>query len=396
MTTFTASATMGASGTTYTQNLSLGDTLVLTINTNNTGAGWAIYTGPTNCTATPTTGSNGSSITIGTVSTGTYSVQLRSDYNFGFGHVYTYLTITGTASSAPSYTLSNMFGNEGTTTTVNVSTSNVPNGTTLYWTTDATSADINPVNGSFTINSNTGSFPVVLVADSLTEGTETKTIYLRTGSITGTVVQTGTFTIYDTSTTPPTYTASDVVLNETGSASCSVTTTDVPNSTVLYWTTSATAADVVSNSGSFTINSNQGAFTIYGIADGITEGTETYTIYIRTGSISGTIVGTSTLYILDDSPGAPTPSGYGLLVRDSTGSTMLDTTYRVGKLLGVISVSTNGSLADAGFAEGTPFYVVVPDTDGTSYTLNTAVVTFSGTTMTYTTTTACNIFYGVY
>jgi len=89
---------------------------------------------------------------------------------------------------------------EGSAGTMNVSTTNVSNGTTLYWTvTTPSGGDFSTASGNFTINSNAGSFTVTPDADSTTEGSETGTIEIRTGSISGTIVATDTFTINDTS-----------------------------------------------------------------------------------------------------------------------------------------------------------------------------------------------------
>jgi hypothetical protein len=57
-----------------------------------------------------------------------------------------------------------------------------------------------PANGSFTITSNAGSFVVNPTADLTTEGAETFTVSIRTGSITGPIVATSnTITVNDTS-----------------------------------------------------------------------------------------------------------------------------------------------------------------------------------------------------
>ena len=67
----------------------------------------------------------------------------------------------------------------------------IPNGT-YYWTIHqeegtVTASDFNPAsfNGTVTVNSNSGSFNVVLVSDRLTEGEEKIIIRLRKDSITG-------------------------------------------------------------------------------------------------------------------------------------------------------------------------------------------------------------------
>ena len=96
--------------------------------------------------------------------------------------------------------------------TYTVTTTNVPNGTVLYWTTNTTTSsgrpitvnDVNGFTGTVTINNNSGSFTRTAVADSTTEsGTEFFGTEIRTGSITGPVKVSGTYAaIQDTSLTP--------------------------------------------------------------------------------------------------------------------------------------------------------------------------------------------------
>jgi hypothetical protein len=96
--------------------------------------------------------------------------------------------------------------NEGSSGIFNVNTTNVSNGTTLYWSYSGGSADpasdFVAYNGSFTINNNTGSFTVSPIADMTTDTAETFSVNIRSGSPTGLVLATsGTVTINDTSTT---------------------------------------------------------------------------------------------------------------------------------------------------------------------------------------------------
>jgi len=96
-----------------------------------------------------------------------------------------------------------------------VTTTNVPNGTVLYWTTAVYSTpisanDLNGLTGTVTINNNSGSFTRTAVADATTEsGTEFFRTELRTGSYAGTRVAFASLAIQDTSLTPaaqvPTY-----------------------------------------------------------------------------------------------------------------------------------------------------------------------------------------------
>ena len=70
-----------------------------------------------------------------------------------------------------------------------------------------------------------------------------------------------------------------------------------------YWTinnTTTTDADFSAVSGSFIITSNTGSFTISPVADITTEGAQTFTVSIRSTSISGTIVATSSSMTIND------------------------------------------------------------------------------------------------
>jgi len=114
----------------------------------------------------------------------------------GFAHIFTLrktYSVTPASSSI----------NEGAALTVNVSTGNVANSTTLYYTL-TNSGDFTTSSGSFTINNDAASFTVTPTADATTEGSETFQIEIRTDSISGTIVATSsTITINDTSITPP-------------------------------------------------------------------------------------------------------------------------------------------------------------------------------------------------
>lgn len=96
--------------------------------------------------------------------------------------------------------------NEGSSITFKVETSNVANGTTLYWSiTNPEDFNLgsNTRSGGVIITDNTGSFTVTPTADAITEGAETFTASLRTGSTNGPVVATSSpVTINDTSLTP--------------------------------------------------------------------------------------------------------------------------------------------------------------------------------------------------
>jgi hypothetical protein len=97
--------------------------------------------------------------------------------------------------------------NEGQTVQYTVTTTRVPDGTTLYWKTtgNTTNSDIVGGNtGSITITNNRAVFNVTILADETTEGTKTLGIAVATGSSSGpTVVTTpAPIIVNDTSQTP--------------------------------------------------------------------------------------------------------------------------------------------------------------------------------------------------
>lgn len=139
--------------------------------------------------------------------------------------------------------------NEGGSVTVTVTTTDVANGTTLYWSTagSVAAADFgdNVLTGSFTVTGGTGSFVRNIVSDTVTEGGEAMTFSIRTSSVVGTVVgTTATITVNDTSTTPVGYGPDEIVVKLTldpSGASGGDTTVYMysikPNTTpcIVYW-----------------------------------------------------------------------------------------------------------------------------------------------------------------
>lgn len=315
--------------------------------------------------------------------------------------------------------------NEGSTATFNLATSNVANGTTLYYSitgTNVTASDFsdNSLTGSFTVNSNSGSFSKTIVSDLTTEGTEFFNIYIRTGSPSGNAIESGSFTINDTSvsltsipitsqpsnqnldppkvtgqgtlpgnsasfsvtatqnattgtlsyqweraqpSTPTTFvniasansntyiisapgdgnvngaiyrckisgtgavtdtysntatltirgftlTSTSPSFDEGTTAVFNIATSNVSNGTTLYYSISGTnidAGDFVDGTlnGSFTVNSNFGSFSKVIASDIITEGSESFNVFIRTSSVSGNAVESGSFTINDTSTGIP-------------------------------------------------------------------------------------------
>jgi plastocyanin len=252
-------------------------------------------------------GSSSNSLRTYSAAAGKSAPDVMSEF-FGYSHT-PYVVIP----AATTY-------NEGDTITWTVNTTGIANGTILYWTNSGTTvaADFveNTNSGNITISAGTATISRTIKNDTLTEGSQTIIIQLRTGSISGTIVATATSVTIEDTSKAPTYSVSPSVnsVDEGGTIIWTVTTTDVPNGTTLYWTNSGTAVGVDfvggTNSGNFTINSNSGTISKTLSSDSSTEGPETIIINIRTVSITGTIVATSTGVTVNDTSTTPPPTYY--------------------------------------------------------------------------------------
>jgi hypothetical protein len=99
----------------------------------------------------------------------------------------------------------------------------------------------------------------------------------------------------------PTYSvaASTTSVNEGSSVTFTITTTNIPNGTTLFWSTLRISGTINANdftggqlTGSFTITSNSGSV-VRGIATNADTGTDSFQLQIRTVSTAGTVVATS-------------------------------------------------------------------------------------------------------
>ena len=208
------------------------------------------------------------------------------------------LTITDTSQTPePTYTLTPAADNvdEGSSLEFTVGGTNIPNGI-YYWTVNG-SGDFSTVDGTITITNSSASFTVTPTADAATEGEETFTARLRSGSITGTILATSDpVTINDTSLDPPepTYQIAPRAnnVNEGSSLIIDVSGTNIPDDTY-FWTVETLASDFGTSSGEVEITNNAGSFTVTPDADATTEGSETFTVSLRSGSITGTVLATT-------------------------------------------------------------------------------------------------------
>ena len=174
-------------------------------------------------TSANTTTVNGDTFKLKHNSSTSYSTSTTTTLTVGTGSG----SFVSTTIGAPTYSVTAPTSiNEGSSGTINVTTANVANNTTLYYKVEGVPFSTSNINaadfggtvpsGSFTISSNAGSFTVTPTADLTTDGQETARVTIRTGSTSGTVVATDDFLIIDTSTTPADTTPADFNLQDVG------------------------------------------------------------------------------------------------------------------------------------------------------------------------------------
>ena len=204
------------------------------------------------------------------------------------------VTINDT-SVTPSYALTRSVSsvNEGGSFTITFTTNQ--SGSFAYTITGVSSGDINgaSLTGSVT-NNDVLTFNVT--EDATTEGTETFNIALDNGQASTSV------TINDTSTDPTfQFSAASYNVTEGQSSTITVNTTNVSNGTTLYWRLASDPGnDIATDSGSFTINSNTGTFSVSATFDSAyTESTETLTLQLSNLSDYSVIKDTADLNIIN-------------------------------------------------------------------------------------------------
>jgi hypothetical protein len=221
----------------------------------------------------------------------------------------TQILLTATTVSGPTYTLTPAANNvnEGSELTFTVGGTNIVNGT-YYWNTNG--GDLVGFAGEVIITDNSGSFSVTPTADNTTEGSETFTATLRSGSVEGTILATSeSITINDTSLTPePTYTITPAADNvdEGSSLEFTISGTNITNDTY-YWTVDGNGPFDGEN-GSFEIANNLGSITVTPTANQNTDGEKTFTLSIRSFDIYGTILATSESITINDTSQTPIPT----------------------------------------------------------------------------------------
>jgi len=153
-------------------------------------------------------------------------------------------------------------------------------------------------------------------------------------------------------------------VNEGNNITFYVAGTNTPNGT--YYFTVTNSGDFVAGSGSFTITSNSGSFQVTPSSDSTTEGAETFTASVRTGSAGGSVIGTSASVTINDTSQA----GAGV-VESISG---IGATFTIGSVLTYTVTGTPNTQATYSWTGVKP--------DGSNYTglaTNTFTLSAAGT-----------------
>jgi hypothetical protein len=217
-------------------------------------------------------------------------------------------TYSATSSLFPTYTITAAAESvdEGSGLEFTVGGTNIANGT-YYWTVSGT-GPFDADDGSFTITDNAGSITVTPTANQTTDNVGRPfTVSIRSGSTSGPVLRTSSSVVINDTSQDPTYTITPDAdnVNEGSSLTFTIGGTDITNGTY-YWTVT-NSGDFGTANGEFEITGNSGTFSVTPIADVTTEGEETFTVSIRSGSISGTVLQTSDSITINDTSLAPEP-----------------------------------------------------------------------------------------
>jgi hypothetical protein len=255
-------------------------------------------------------------------------------------------------SNAPTYTMTQDVTSldEGQTVTFTVTTTDVPDGTSLVYVIsgspnfnyeDLTSSTLS---GSVAINNNTGTIQLTTSLDyTTTEGVEYFELKLKDAS--GIIRATSSNIFINDSSTATYAIGINSIYNENDTLVCIVSTTGIPDNTTLYWDVDTSTVDSYDFSGSLSGNisivNNLASFQIGVNQDFNIESDETFEINFRVSGSTGSIVSKSSLVTITDTPFTITATP------DKT--TIVESTKTAASALNVTVVTT-------GAADGTLIY----------------------------------------
>lgn len=187
-----------------------------------------------------------------------------------------------------------------------VQTTNLPTGTTLYWnllnvTGTVTTTDLSNISGSVTTAAD-GTAAISVFVNEVDDGSAVASKAFRfriykDAARTDLALTSSTITIR----AAPTYSVSfsPATIAEGQATTMSVTTTNYPSGTSIFYTATGAVSDLlgVASSGSISLSSGAATSTLWAAYDGATEANETVTVNLRTKSTVGAIVDTATFTI---------------------------------------------------------------------------------------------------
>jgi hypothetical protein len=186
---------------------------------------------------------------------------------------------------------------------------------TVYWRINhgsTSSDDFGQSQGSASLVSGKADIAVPVIADLLTEGSQSATLQFFLDSTYTTPVASKALSINDTSTTPITYSISAPNTVSEGSTSFAIlNTTGIPDQTI-YWKIrdqTTGAEDFALTQGSTALNAGEAEISFTALADRLTEGIETATLEFYLDSSYSTRVASKTFSINDNSK---TPISYSI------------------------------------------------------------------------------------
>lgn len=314
-------------------------------------------------------------ITVDSSTEGQEVLQLKLDNN----QATTSIVIQDTSTTpAISYGLvtSAASVNEGESFTITLTAENVANGTLVGYTiTGVNSSDIGnaELTGTFEIGT-TQQIVYTASEDSFTDGPETFQMSLDG---TSTVVEVA---IGDTSLSPivPSYSlgSTSTSVNEGGSFTITLSTTNVENGTILPYTiTGVTGADIAGAAltGNFVVGTTDSL--VFNVtSDATTEGDEGFVISLDNGEA------TKSIAIVDTSttPG----NSYTIATSNSgSGSYTLNGTDRLGTVNGAnqtVTINVNDTVTFVMNAPGHPFYIKAQNSTGTGNIVTNPLATGQG------------------
>lgn len=225
------------------------------------------------------------------------------------------LLIQGSTAPAYSVGVGTTSVSEGQSVAFTIDTTDVTDGTTLYFstsgTTEASDFSDNSLTGSFNIigtGATTGVATVTrtIATDLSTEGDETFQLVIRENSITGTAVTTSSVVTVSDSVASFTLTPSAQIVNEGTQITLTVGGNFVPDGTY-YWSIEGTLGDLIpadfepaSLTGNVAVSNGTGSFSTTPARDRLTEGEERIIFHLHLGSSTGTIVASTSVVVVND------------------------------------------------------------------------------------------------